>query len=172
MSVILSDGVVMLRPRTLNDVEAQIAGQDTEITRWLEWDEPTRANVTKMIEGTTAWWREGMRKYDFGIQDATTEVLIGNALANCVDPELSQNEANIAYAVFPSWRQRGVASRVVELLCNWLVDDPLIDTVILKIDPANDASTAVAKRLGFHLDATSVTDASKVHRYARKLADR
>jgi RimJ/RimL family protein N-acetyltransferase len=172
MSVILSDGVVTLRPRTLDDIEAQIAGQDGEIVRWLEWDEPTPANVTEMIQGSAGWWGDGTRKYDFGVRDVETDILIGNALANCIDQQLSEGQANIAYAVFPLWRGRGVAGRVVELLCDWLADDPLVHTAVLKIDQDNTASLSIANSLGFDLDVTSPAATGNLHRYVRKLANR
>jgi RimJ/RimL family protein N-acetyltransferase len=167
--MILSDGVVLLRPRTLADVDAQVAGQDEEIVKWLDWEPPTIANVTDMIEASTTSWRDGMRRYDFGICDSPTGVLIGNALANCVDPLLGPGEVNIAYAVFPGWRGSGVAGRVVDLLCGWLRDDFRVHTAVLKIDEANAASHSVARRLGFMPSGSVLTDTGPLERFVRPL---
>jgi RimJ/RimL family protein N-acetyltransferase len=167
--MILTDGVILLRPRTLDDVDAQMAGQDKEIVKWLDWEPPTRANVTEMIEASVAAWRDGLRRYDFGVCDSETGVLIGNALANCVDPLLDSGEVNIAYAVFPDWRGRGVAGRVAELLCGWLRDDLSVHTAVLKIDAGNNASHAVARRLGFTSSGSVSTEAGPLERFVRAL---
>jgi RimJ/RimL family protein N-acetyltransferase len=167
--VILNDGFVLLRPRTRNDIDAQIAGQDDAIVKWLDWEAPTRHNVGGMIDAAADWWVSGARKYDFGVCDAITGVLVGNAFANCLDPLLGQGEVNIGYAVFPEWRGRGIAPRVVELLCGWLRDDLSVHTVVLKIDKENHSSLAVAKRLGFLACGSIDTGASSLQRFVKKV---
>jgi hypothetical protein len=51
---ILIDGVIALNTRTLADVDAQIAGQDADIVKWLNWDKPTPENVTSVIKNAVA----------------------------------------------------------------------------------------------------------------------
>jgi hypothetical protein len=48
--MILTDGVITLRPRTLADVDAQMAGQDQLYEKWLKWNPPSRESVTAMVD--------------------------------------------------------------------------------------------------------------------------
>jgi RimJ/RimL family protein N-acetyltransferase len=168
--MILSDDVITLRPRTLADVDAQMAGQDELYERWLEWDPPSRENVTAMIVASSEAWSTGLRRYDFGVVDASTGQLIGNALANHIDPLLDDGEVNVAYGVFPAWRGRGTAGRVVELLCEWLAESNDVTRAVLKIDVDNVASRIVAERLGFVLDGTITTEDGSLDRFVRPIA--
>jgi RimJ/RimL family protein N-acetyltransferase len=145
----LTDGVIILRPRTLADVDQQVAGQDVEIMTWLDWEAPTPENVSAMISSSIEAFGSGVLRFDLGVYDAGTGAMVGNGLANFADPLLQPGEVNIAYAVFPAWRRRGIATRVVELLCQWLCDQPDAHTAVLKIDAGNAASHAVARRSGF-----------------------
>jgi RimJ/RimL family protein N-acetyltransferase len=167
--MILTDGVITLRPRTLADVDAQIAGQDDLYEQWLEWDPPSRESVTAMIVASTQSWEQGMARYDFGVFDADSDALIGNALANHIDPLLGVGEVNIAYGVFPSWRGRGVAGRVVELLCGWVGENPTATTAVLKIDADNYGSLAVAKRHGFIADGAINVATGSIDRFVRPI---
>jgi RimJ/RimL family protein N-acetyltransferase len=169
MSEQITDGTIVLRPRTHADIDAQLAGQDGEINRWLDWDPPTRENVTEMIDSAANARNSSKRLYDFAICDARTGDLIGNCLANCVDPLLNDHEVNIAYAVFPDWRGRGIASRTVDLLCAWISADALVTTAVLKINEQNIASIRVATRLGFAKDGTISTPTDLLDRYVRPL---
>jgi RimJ/RimL family protein N-acetyltransferase len=167
--MILSDGVITLRPRTLSDVDAQMAGQDHLYEQWLDWDPPSRESVTAMIVAASQSWDQGTERYDFGVFDAESDALIGNALANHIDPLLGVGEVNIAYGVFPSWRGRGVAGRIVELLCGWLSEHPAATTAVLKIDADNHGSLVVAKRHGFISDGTITVANGALDRFVRPI---
>lgn len=163
----LTDGVITLRLRTLDDIAAQIAGQDHEMQRWLGWDPATAANVTAMIEASMDSLAHGVMRFDLGIRDTVSDALIGNSLANFADPLLAPGEVNIAYAVFPAWRGRGVAGRVVDLLCDWLRPHPAARTAVLKIDAGNTASRRVAERAGFERAGFIADDHVSYDRYVR-----
>jgi RimJ/RimL family protein N-acetyltransferase len=106
----LTDGVIVLRQRTLADVDAQLAGQDAETVKWLDWDAPTTENVTEMIVASARCWEETDGRCDFGVFDVSNGQLIGNSLANFVDPLLSESEVNVAYAVFATAHGHGFAA--------------------------------------------------------------
>jgi hypothetical protein len=57
---VLTDGVVILKRRTVADVEAQLVSQDSEIVKWMDWDEPTLENVTEMIAANAHSWNATM----------------------------------------------------------------------------------------------------------------
>lgn len=169
MGVELTNGNIVLRRRTLDDVDAQINGQDESIIKWLDWDPPTPENVADMIVASDEAWDSGIRRFEFGIRNATTDDLIGNCLANCVDPLLAPGEVNLAYAVFSPWRGRGIAGQTVELFCEWLAKDPLCEVAILKIDLGNDASERVAYKHGFVQSGVIQTPKGMLNRFARNL---
>lgn len=55
----VSDGVVLLRPMTLHDVEPHLAGEDEPSVRWLSGGVSTRETVTAWIKRST----QGRREY-------------------------------------------------------------------------------------------------------------
>jgi RimJ/RimL family protein N-acetyltransferase len=167
--VVLNDGVIELRSRTLDDVDQQIEGQDSEIDAWLGWDPPTVDTVTAMIMSCVEAEAAGVPRFDLGVYDASTGNLIGNSLANFIDPLLAAGEVNVAYAIFPAWRRRGIASRVVDLLCEWLRSEPSAQVVVLKIDPGNDASRAVAQRTAFVHDGSVGSSEATYERWVRSV---
>jgi RimJ/RimL family protein N-acetyltransferase len=162
-----ADGSVALRPRRLDDVAAQIAGQDDEITRWLDWPEPTEDGVRAMVEASMRAWDAGGPRFDFSITDAVTGEVAGVASLNLADPVLDPGEVNLAYAVYPRWRGRGWAGRTVELLCRWARENTGAATVILKIDEGNPASARVAVKAGFVHDGFIDASDGSGERWAR-----
>ncbi|MEV4622566.1 GNAT family N-acetyltransferase [Asanoa sp. NPDC049573] len=57
--------------------------------------------------------------------------------------------AELAYAVGPQHRRQGLTSRAVRLITDYAYQQLAMDHVILRIDPNNAASTAVARSTGF-----------------------
>jgi ADP-ribose pyrophosphatase YjhB (NUDIX family) len=66
-----------------------------------------------------------------------------------MEPYLSPGQANISYAVFPAWRGRGLATRAVRLLVEWLRERGDVREAVIRADPGNPASSAVARAAGF-----------------------
>jgi RimJ/RimL family protein N-acetyltransferase len=60
----------------------------------------------------------------------------------------------IGYWVDVRHVRRGVATEAAFLLTNAAVDNPEIARVEIHVDPANTASNAVPRRLGYRLDRT------------------
>jgi RimJ/RimL family protein N-acetyltransferase len=165
----LTDGVITLRRRTLADVNAHVQGQDDAISRWLDWDAPTVENVTAMIEQSNAAWESQLRRYEFGISDASRGHLQGICLANCLDPLLEAGDVNLAYVVFPNHRGQGLAGRAIELLCGWVANDSAAETAVLKIDDDNTASRKVAAKHGFIAASVIETPTGWLRKYVRPL---
>jgi RimJ/RimL family protein N-acetyltransferase len=151
---VLTDGVVILKRRTVADVEAQLVGQDSEIVKWMDWDEPTLENVTEMIAASAHSWNANDGRCDFGI-------------ANFADPLLEKHQVNVGYAVFASWRGAGVATRTVKLLSDWIEHSETIRQPVLKIDTENVASIRVAQRCGFLPDGPVANDNARLIRWVR-----
>jgi RimJ/RimL family protein N-acetyltransferase len=80
------------------------------------------------------------------VQSATATGTIDVDLAL---PDLQPREANLAYGLYPAFRGRGLATRAVLLTCRYLHDRGDVDRAVIRSDPRNRASAAVARRAGF-----------------------
>jgi RimJ/RimL family protein N-acetyltransferase len=105
--------------------------------------------VNSLIDRSQLSWRTGGPMRNFGVWDEATGALAGNCEANAVAESIGPTEVNVSYAIWPRFRGRGYAARAVELLCGYLADDTGVDTAIIRVEPANTRSLAVARRAGF-----------------------
>ncbi|HZA16635.1 MAG TPA: GNAT family N-acetyltransferase [Pseudonocardiaceae bacterium] len=70
-------------------------------------------------------------------------------------PYATQEQANLAFGLYPAWRGRGLATRAVLLAIRFLHERTNIEQALIRVDPANTASSAVARRAGFRLAETT-----------------
>lgn len=146
---VLSDGVVTLRPMTVADAQAHLAGEDDEQMRWLSGGRSTTASVTGWIERNRVSWEAGGPTHNFGIS-TTANGLVGMIEANSDASQISglgAGEANISYGLYPVGRGLGYATRAVNLVSTYLVDCGL--RPVIRASPANARSISVAQRCGF-----------------------
>src|SRR4051812_36517111 len=129
---ILSDGVVILRPRRLEDANAVTAAcQDPEIPRWTTVPSPyTREQA---VEGLST---PGPDMAQFFAVDAEDR-LLGSFSVMEIDRDRGYGE--IGYWVAAEARRRGVATRAVALLRDWAASIGLRMLEILP-EPANTGS--------------------------------
>lgn len=158
-----SDGVVTIRPPTLDDLDAHLAIIDEEVMNWL-WERGDR-EAWKSLD--PAQQREHQRRY---IQEITEGFGSGPkwCFSGCiaedhyvvyVDCDLANlkvpgGEANISYACHPAHRGNGYTSRAVRLICDFLRQNTHAGTGHLMVDPANEPSLGLARAVG----ATRVGD--------------
>jgi RimJ/RimL family protein N-acetyltransferase len=142
----LSDGVVLLRPLVLSDVDAHLAGEDHELVRWLSGAPGTRETVEDYVRGCIAAWANQGPKLTFGIRRVTDDVLVGTIDAQISPPYLGSGQVNIAYGLYPTARGQGLATRSVGLLCRYLAQRSDVSEAVIRMDPENRASAAVAER--------------------------
>jgi RimJ/RimL family protein N-acetyltransferase len=145
----LTDGQILLRPLTDADADDHLAGEDDEQVRWLSGRPATIESVRAWIARNERDWREQGPRRNFGIVDVVSDALVGNIEAQLDLPDLAPGEANIAYAVFPSWRGRGIATRAVRLVTGWLATVPSVRTVLIRVHPDNATSLVVARLAGY-----------------------
>jgi len=144
-----SDGVVRLRPLEPEDAAAHLAGEDVELRRWLSGGPSTIDTVNSLIARSTASWQTAGPMRNFGIWEEASGALAGNCEANSAAESIGPGEANISYAIWPRYRGRGFATRAVELLCAYLREATDWRRAIIRVEPANTRSLAVARRAGF-----------------------
>ncbi|MFG2630185.1 GNAT family N-acetyltransferase [Streptomyces sp. NPDC048473] len=144
----LSDGVVTLSPLRLDDVDAHLAGEDEQLVRWLSGGPGTRAGVEKYIVHCMEQWAADGPLRAFGIRAGDPKVLAGSIDLRFESAGLAPGQVNIAYGLYPDWRGQGLATRAVALVRGYAAAAGATQGVI-KADPENDASLAVARRAGF-----------------------
>lgn len=123
-----SDGVVTIRPATIDDVDTLIAGRDEEYRRFLHDRSPQPEPAACIaVNGAVVGWVD----YD---HDRSW---------------LRDDEVNLGYNVFAQYRGHGYATRAVRLLVEHLAFDTQWRVATLLIDRANARSLALAARAGF-----------------------
>lgn len=164
----LTDGVVVLRPLDLEDVAEHLVGEDEELVRWLNGGPGTRETVKAHVRACMAAWEAGGPTITFGICAELPERLMGTVDAHLELPGLEPGQANIAYGLYPRARGRGLALRAVTLICAYLAARHGVREAIIRTEPTNAASVAVALRAGFRLAPRG--GAGELDWYVRDLA--
>ncbi len=122
-----TDGVVTIRPPASGDGALLVAGRDDEFHRFLGAGSPD--------------------------PDPLGCIVVGGDVVGWVDHDrdrswLAPDEVNVGYHVFAPARGRGYATRAVKLLIHHLAVDTEARRATFLIDPANERSQAVARRVG------------------------
>ncbi|MGW8850866.1 GNAT family N-acetyltransferase [Streptomyces xiamenensis] len=140
---------VQLREWTAADRAAMVAlFDDPEIARWTPlrspFDEAAADDyLAKARDSRPAGRRVQLAITLDGAVPLGEAVLFPNADA--------EREAELGYTVGPVHRGRGLAARAVRLLAEYALTELPVPRVILRIEPENAASNAVARAAGFAL---------------------
>ncbi len=86
------------------------------------------------------------------IADADTREFLGGIGLYRVN--LRHGHAEVGFWLTPAARGRGIATRAVRLITDWAFDDAGFDRVELTTTPDNDATRALALKLGFKEEGT------------------
>ncbi|MEE1770135.1 GNAT family N-acetyltransferase [Streptomyces sp. JV185] len=165
----LSDGVVTLSPLRLDDVDAHLAGDDELLVRWLSGEPATRAGTEAYFRHCIEQWATCGPLRAFGIRTRST-------LAGYIDLRsdvagLAPGQVNISYALYPAWRGQGLVTRAVRLICRYAAAEGATQGVI-RVDPENSPSAAVARRSGFTYDKQLLeADGNRTDWYLLSLPD-
>ncbi|MFE6867367.1 GNAT family N-acetyltransferase [Kitasatospora sp. NPDC057692] len=167
----LSDGVVTLTPFRAADIDAHLAGEDELLVRWLNGGPSTRAGTEEYVRRCTAQWAYRGPARVFGIRTGPEPVLAGTIDLRFAMPCLGPGQVNIAYGLYPAWRGRGLATRAVHLVGRYAAQEGAAEGVI-RVDPENLASAAVARRAGFrYAGRWTEPTGQRLDRYVRGLAE-
>ena len=164
---VLSDGVVTLRGLAPDDVDAVfVACQDPEIPRFTTVPRPyLREHAESFVNdlGAVRWSAERpdpdggndpVRHGVLAITDATLERLCGTIDLQRVD--LASGTATVGYWMAAEERGRGLTTLALRLLMRWAFDDAGLEVVRWEAMRANEASRAVAEKVGFVIDGEGV----------------
>lgn len=148
----LTDGLVRLRPWRADDAPALAAAwADPEVRRFTAVPEATDgAAAARWIAGD-AVRRERRLAVDFVVSPADSDEVLGEVGLGPFDT--SRDAAVLGYWVAAPARGRGVATAAARLLAGWALDPAGLGLAALlaTTDPANPASEAVLRSVGFAL---------------------
>jgi RimJ/RimL family protein N-acetyltransferase len=165
----MADDAVTLDGFTLEDVDAQLAGEDEEHARRFGWF-PDRSTAETVTEAITAWQNDerlGRQRRAFAVRTADRHVLAGG----CEIRWRSDGTAEISYWVFPAFRGRGLASRAVRLVIRWADRHLDVLSIRLEIEPDNIDSIRVATAAGFTATSETVDDRGRATLIFERSAD-
>lgn len=162
--VVLSDGVVTLRPWSRDDAGFMTeAFADPAIRRYngahdrLGRPAPPLSieDAEAIIDEFASSWRAfGAAEPPSGVAFAITNAASGGLVGCCgVDNWSKADVAQFGYWIGPRARGRGYATRAVVLLTRWLFELGAARAV-LTVEADNEASAAVARRAGFLHEGT------------------
>jgi RimJ/RimL family protein N-acetyltransferase len=150
----LSDGIVSLRPWTLDDVPAVAAAcDDAEIARWIHaLPSPYReSDAREYVLSTEAAWADKLGAF-FAVVDSASGDVIGSIAVHVLDHELANVE--VGYWTAAPARGRGLTTRALRLLSRWALHEAGAERVQLRADVLNTASLRVAEKAGFTREGT------------------
>ncbi|MGZ4292030.1 MAG: GNAT family N-acetyltransferase [Gaiellaceae bacterium] len=141
----LTDGVVVLRELREGDraVVLSIMG-DPLVTRWLNMP---RAPYDRDYDSLLRLAHNGRLtgdRFDFAVTEAGADVSLGAVIAS----RRHRENYEIAYLAGPDGRGRGLITRAVRLVCDWLFSAG-VGRLEVRTHPDNEPSQRVAERCGF-----------------------
>jgi RimJ/RimL family protein N-acetyltransferase len=159
VTVLLSDDVVLLRPLTPDDVDEWMAGEGADQIHWFEFPDPApRASVERAIADWAESWRTDGPVRHWAICDQETDRIIGGLELR----DLGDGDVNLSYVVFPDWRRRGVATRACRLALAYAAATTDSRAAIVKVPHDNEASIALARRLGATVTGMEMTETGRL----------
>ncbi|BBH65885.1 hypothetical protein ACTI_25700 [Actinoplanes sp. OR16] len=134
------------RPDDLDDLVALL--DEPEIARWTPMPSPFDAEAGRAYLKRAQQGRTNGSRIQLAI---TTDGgrPVGEVLLFSVNTEL--REAELGYLIGRPHRRRGLASGALSVLSGYACHTLRLRRLLLRIDPANVASTSVARRCGYWL---------------------
>ena len=150
----LSDGIVLLRPWTLDDVPAIVSAcNESEIARWIH-QIPSPYGVRDAREyvlSTQAAWTNGAGAF-FAFEERADGGIAGSIAVHVLDRDLANLE--VGYWTAAAARGRGLTTRALKLISSWALGRAGAERLQLRADVLNLASLRVAEKAGFRREGT------------------
>ncbi|HEY6962817.1 MAG TPA: GNAT family protein [Gaiellaceae bacterium] len=107
--------------------------------------EPDEAFLERWVGRYEDGWEDGSCA-GFAVRDADGDAV---GFAAFVRLDLDGRQGELGYVIAPAARGRGIATRAVDLLTRWGLDELGLERIELRIDPRNAGSERVAERAGY-----------------------
>ena len=164
---LVADGVVALHPLRVDDVEVHEAGQDAELIRWLSGGAASYERQLQWLEEQAHACATGAPVVDVGVHHLDLDALVGTVGLQSAMTYLSPGQVNISYGLYPAHRGRGLATRAVLLGMRLAASWWPVREFVIRVDPANTPSVAVAVRCGFTLSRATSDEHGHLDWYTR-----
>jgi ribosomal-protein-alanine N-acetyltransferase len=141
----ITDGVVVLRELREGDRAATLlAMRDAVVARWLNMPSaPGNRDFDSLLRAVRNGRASGDR-IDYVVTEAGEDVSLGAVIAS----RRHRDNYEVAYLAREAGRGRGLMTRAVRLLCDWLLEEG-VGRIELRTHPDNEASQKLAERAGF-----------------------
>jgi RimJ/RimL family protein N-acetyltransferase len=141
----LSDGVVVLRELREDDRAVVLSTmRDPLVVQWLNMPHlPTDGDFDSLVRLAHNGRLTGDR-FDFTVTEAEIDVSLGAVIAS----RRHRENYEVAYLAGPHGRGRGLMTRGVRLVCEWLFNSG-VGRIEVRTHPENEPSQRLAERCGF-----------------------
>jgi RimJ/RimL family protein N-acetyltransferase len=143
---------ILLRYWTVDDATWYVESRDEEVYKWTT--ERRELTVAETVEAIQRLHENTSGAVGYAIVDSQSLQMLGNIALVLADDRKS---AEVMYWLAPWGRGRGVATRAVNLLCQWAFQQFDLDRITLHAHCENIRSQAVAKRAGFQCQTSQTT---------------
>jgi RimJ/RimL family protein N-acetyltransferase len=142
----ITDGVVVLRELREDDrAVVLLTMRDAVVARWLNMPAaPSDRDFDSLLRVARDGRASGDR-IDYTVTEAGKDVSLGAVIAS----RRHRDNYEVAYLAREEGRGRGVMTRAVCLLCDWLLEAG-VGRIEIRTHPDNVASQKLAERAGFH----------------------
>jgi RimJ/RimL family protein N-acetyltransferase len=141
----MTDGVVA--PRKVRECDRAVilsTFADPLIRQWLNMPaDPQPADFDSMLRMVRNGFASGDR-YDYLVTAPPEDVSLGAVIAS----RRHRDNYEIAYLAREEGRGRGLMTRAVGLVCDWLFEDG-VGRIEIRTHPGNESSQRLAQRVGF-----------------------
>jgi RimJ/RimL family protein N-acetyltransferase len=143
---VTADEVIELHRFEATDVPAHLAGEDDEQRRWFGFPAPsTEGSVRAAFRRWDLDWGRGGRTRAFAAREASSGDLVGG----CEIQLKSDRVAQLSYWIFPSFRRRGYARRVITQATRFAFDRLDVVRMEIYVEVDNGASKRSCRECGF-----------------------
>ena len=141
----MTDGVVVLRKLREDERPVILATfADPLVRRWLNMPaKPTDADFDSVLRTIRKGFESGDR-YDYAVTESPSDESLGAVIAS----RRARDNFELAYLAREAWRGRGLMTRSVRLMCDWLFEQG-VGRLEVRTHPDNEPSQLVAQRAGF-----------------------
>ncbi|HEX4681017.1 MAG TPA: GNAT family protein [Gaiellaceae bacterium] len=142
----ITDGVVVLRELREDDRAVVLATmRDAVVAQWLNMPAaPSDRDFDSLLRVARDGRASGDR-IDYAVTEAGRDISLGAVIAS----RRHRDNFEIAYLACEAGRGRGLMTRAVRLVCDWLLEEG-VGRIEIRTHPANEASQKLAERAGFH----------------------
>lgn len=141
----ITDGVVALREVREDDRAVTLSTmRDPVVARWLNMPAaPGDRDFDALLRVARAG-RDSGDRIDYAVTEAGVDLSLGAVIAS----RRHRDNYEVAYLAREEGRGRGLMTRAVRLLCEWLLDEG-VGRIEVRTHPENLASQRLAERAGF-----------------------